>query len=82
MAQLVTRIDEELADQIDELVRQGVATSRSEVVRMGLVQLIDRYRREQVGRAIAEAYRREPQSVEEAAGLDVVTRALVEEEPW
>jgi Arc/MetJ-type ribon-helix-helix transcriptional regulator len=36
MAQLITRIDKELADQVDELVRQGVGASGSEIVRMGL----------------------------------------------
>jgi Arc/MetJ-type ribon-helix-helix transcriptional regulator len=82
MAQLVTRINEKLADQVDELVRQGVAASRSEVVRMGLEQLIERHRREQVGRTIAEAYRRVPQSVGETVGIVEATRALIEEEQW
>lgn len=82
MAQLVTRIDEQLASDVDELVKEGVVTSRSEAVRMGLEQLIDRHRRQRVGAQIIEAYRRLPQTVEETTGLDESTRALVEEEPW
>lgn len=82
MAQLVTRIDDQLASDIDDLVRDGVVASRSEAVRMGLEQLIDRYRRQRVGKQITEAYRRSPQTVEETTGLDEATRALVEEEPW
>jgi len=82
MAQLVTRIDDQLAQGVDELVRDGVAASRSEVVRMGLEQLIDRHRRQQIGIEISRAYRRQPQTNAEVAGLDQATRALVEEEPW
>jgi Arc/MetJ-type ribon-helix-helix transcriptional regulator len=82
MAQLVTRIDEQLASDVDDLVRDGVVTSRSEAVRMGLEQLIDRHRRQRVGAQITEAYRRLPQTVVETTGLDEATRALVEEEPW
>jgi Arc/MetJ-type ribon-helix-helix transcriptional regulator len=82
MAQLVTRIDDRLADEVDDLVRQGVAASRSEAVRMGLEQLIERHRRQQIGIAIAEGYRRQPQTVGETVGLTSATRALIEEEPW
>ncbi len=82
MAQLVTRIDEQLASGIDDLVKDGVVTSRSEAVRMGLEQLIERHRRQRVGKQITDAYRRSPQTVEETTGLDEATRALVEEEPW
>ena len=55
MTQLVTRIDDRLLEDVDELVREGVATSRSELVRMGLEQLIDRHRRRQIGLAISNA---------------------------
>ncbi len=82
MAQLVTRIDEKLASDVDDLVRDGVVTSRSEAVRMGLEQLIDRHRRQRIGKEIVDAYRRSPQTVEETIGLDEATRALVAEEPW
>jgi len=82
MAQLVTRIDQQLASDVDDLVRDGVVASRSEAVRMGLEQLIDRHRRQRIGKQITESYRRSPQTVEETTGLDEATRALVEEEPW
>ncbi len=82
MAQLVTRIDEQLASDVDELVKDGVVTSRSQAVRMGLEQLIDRHRRQRIGEQITDAYRWSPQTVEETMGLDEATRVLVEEEPW
>jgi Arc/MetJ-type ribon-helix-helix transcriptional regulator len=82
MAQLVTRVDERLLADVDALVREGVAVSRSDAVRLGLEALVERHRRQQTGRAIAEAYRQHPQNHEETAGLDQATRALIEEEPW
>jgi Arc/MetJ-type ribon-helix-helix transcriptional regulator len=82
MAQLVTRVDERLLADVDALVREGVAASRSDAVRLGLEALVDRHHRHQTGRAIAEAYRRHPQDDEETAALDQATRALIEDEPW
>lgn len=82
MAQLVTRVDDRLLSEVDELVRQGVAATRSDAVRLGLEALVERHRRQQTGRAIVDAYRRHPQDEDELAGLDEATRALVGEEPW
>ncbi|MGH9063660.1 MAG: ribbon-helix-helix domain-containing protein [Acidimicrobiales bacterium] len=82
MAQLVTRLDDRLLADVDALVNDGVATTRSDAVRLGLEALVDRHRRRQTGQAIVDAYRRHPQDAEELAGLDEATRALVEEEPW
>ena len=82
MAQLVTRIDDRLAFDVDSLVSDGVVANRSEAVRMGLEQLIDRHRRRQSGAKIVDGYRHLPQSDEELTGLAEATRALIEEEPW
>lgn len=60
----------------------GVVTNRSEAVRLGLERLVDEHRRQQIGAEIVDAYRRQPQTKEELAGLERATRALVEEEPW
>ena len=82
MAQLVTRIDDKLAASMDDLIAQGAATSRSELVRMGLERLIDERRRLAIGRQIVDAYTRTPQSDHENTELDAATRALILEEPW
>ncbi|MGI8491410.1 MAG: ribbon-helix-helix domain-containing protein [Acidimicrobiales bacterium] len=82
MAQLVTRVDEALLADVDALVSEGMAATRSEAVRLGLEALVERYRRTQTGRAIVEGYRRVPEGDDELAGLDEATRLLVEEEPW
>jgi metal-responsive CopG/Arc/MetJ family transcriptional regulator len=80
--QLVTRLDDELAAKLDRFVAEGAVRNRSEAVRLGLERIIDEHRRTQTGAAIVDAYRRQPQTDDELAGLDQATHALVEEEPW
>lgn len=82
MTQLVTRVDDRLVADVDRLVSEGVVASRSEAVRLGLANLVDRHRRQRTGACIADAYRLRPQTAEETAGLDEATRALISEEPW
>jgi Arc/MetJ-type ribon-helix-helix transcriptional regulator len=82
MTQVVTRLDDRLAAELDGLVADGVVSNRSEAVRLGLERLVEEHRRRRLGAEIVEAYRRQPQTDEELAGLDRATRALVTEEPW
>jgi Arc/MetJ-type ribon-helix-helix transcriptional regulator len=81
-AQLVTRVPDRLVEAIDGLVEAGVFASRSDAVRAGLVAVIERERREAVGRAIVAGYRRVPQEVDDLAWSDAATSAMVAEEPW
>jgi Arc/MetJ-type ribon-helix-helix transcriptional regulator len=82
MAQLVTRVDDQLISRVDELVAAGVVASRSEAVRLGLERLVERFRRERVGGEIADAYRRRPQTEAEVGWADEATRRMIAEEPW
>ncbi len=82
MAQLVARVDDSLVAAVDDLVAEGVVTSRSEAMRLGLRSLVEEHRRKAVGERIVEAYRRTPQTEDELAGIDAGTRAMIEEEPW
>lgn len=82
MTQVVTRLDDKLVEELDGLVADGVVTNRSEAVRLGLERLIEEHRRQRVGAEIVDAYRRQPQTDNELAGIDHATRALIEEEPW
>ena len=82
MTQLVTRIDDALAQSMDELIAQGAASSRSELVRMGLERLIDERRRIAIGLQIVDAYTETPQTDAENSKLDAATRTLILEEPW
>lgn len=81
VAQLVTRIPDTLAEEIDRLIEEGVVASRSEAVRLGLERLVDRERRAAIGRAIVAGYRRVPQTDEELEWADAATRDMLAEEP-
>lgn len=80
--QLVTRVPDDVAGAIDDLVREGVFDSRSDAVRAGLSVVIDRQRRLAVGRTIVEGYRRVPQTEDDLAWSDAASAAMIAEEPW
>lgn len=82
MAQLVTRVDDRLAHEIDELVAEGVVASRSEAVRVALEALLERHRRRKTGLAIAAGYRRIPQTDADVGWADEATRRMIADEPW
>jgi Arc/MetJ-type ribon-helix-helix transcriptional regulator len=82
MAQLVTRVDDELAAAVDELVEQGAVASRSEAVRVALEQLVDRYRRRRLGAQIAAAYSTTPQTDGEVGWADESSVRMITEDPW
>jgi Arc/MetJ-type ribon-helix-helix transcriptional regulator len=81
MPQLVTRIDDGLAQALDELIEAGVFSSRSEAVRAGLQELVDRHRRDLVGRRIRAGYEAKPQSEEESGWADSATIKMIADEP-
>ncbi len=82
MAQLVTRVDDELVAQLDEMVDSGEAKSRSDAVRSALEEMLDQRRRRLIGEAIVEGYRRIPETEEEMRWAEENGRAMVAEEPW
>jgi Arc/MetJ-type ribon-helix-helix transcriptional regulator len=81
MTQFVTRIDDDLAANI-ELVAKGVVESRSDAVRRGLWALIDHHRRRRTAEAIIQGYRETPQDAGEVGWPDEATIAMIREEPW
>ena len=80
--QVPTRFRDTEVQALDELVADGVADSRSEVIRLAVARLAERHRRAKVGAAIVAAYRAEPQSAEEDAWALANAIALTEAEPW
>lgn len=82
MQQLVTRIDDDLATAIDDLVEEGVFASRSDAVRAGLRTILDRHRRAEVAAEIVSAYRTQPQTDDEYGWNDDATRRMITDEPW
>ena len=82
MAQIVARIDDELAAEVDLLVDGGLVPSRSGAVRDGLRMLVDLHRRRSIADAIVEGYRRLPQTDGESGWSDDMTVSMIAEEPW
>jgi Arc/MetJ-type ribon-helix-helix transcriptional regulator len=82
MAQLVTRVNDQLLGEIDRLVEGGVIPSRSAAVRQGLEVLIEAHRRAAVGKQIADGYRRIPPDEDFDAWAEAAGRAMIEAEPW
>ena len=82
MAQLVTRVDDDLAAAVDGLVAAGVVASRSEAVRLGLERLVDRFRRDEIGARIANGYLAHPQTEAEVGWADASSLRMIAEEPW
>lgn len=82
MAQLVTRVDDELIAQLDEMVASGEAKSRSDAVRSALEEMLDQRRRRLIGEAIVEGYRRIPETEDELRWAEQNLQEMVAEEPW
>jgi Arc/MetJ-type ribon-helix-helix transcriptional regulator len=82
MAQVVTRLDDRLVADLDSLVAAGDFASRSEGVRVALERLIDEQRRRRIGAEIVAGYERYPETNEEIAHAERLTRASIAEEPW
>ncbi len=82
MTQLVTRVDPELVDGIDELIAEGVVESRSDAVRQGLRTLIEQTRRRRTAAAIITGYTHQPQTDHEVAWADEATVQMITDEPW
>lgn len=82
MQQLVVRVADDVAAAIDELVAEGIATSRSDAVRTALLTLIEENRRRRTGEAIVAGYRQTPQDEDDLAWSDDATRRMIADEPW
>ena len=82
MTQLVTRMADNVIEQIDAFVSRGAATSRSDVVRRALTEFFEREEDRRVAEEYAEAYRLRPETPDERRRAQDEGRRLVEEEPW
>lgn len=80
MAQLVTRIDAALLNEIDRLVEGDLVASRSDAVRKALEAYVDRIKRDLTGDAIVAGYSRIPPDDE--LWTDEDSARMIAEEPW
>ena len=70
------------ADQGDQLVAGGAVEPPSNAVLRGFAAGAGAHRRRQVGDAIVEGYRRQPQTEQEVGWADAATAAMIAAEPW
>lgn len=77
-----TRFTDSELKLIDELVAEGIGETRSAVIRRGVLHLAESVRRARIGAAIAESYRRHPQSADDDELAMASALALTEAEPW
>lgn len=80
--QIAVRLPDDLAARLDEAVRSGAFPSRAEAVRVAIDELLDGLRRRQVGAAIVEGYRRQPQTDEDVEAAEAAAIRSIDEEPW
>ena len=80
--QVPTRFDEAQLVLLDQLVTEGLADSRSELIRFAVDQLHSAHRRRRTGQTIADAYREMPQTGAEDTWAMANAIALTEAEPW
>ena len=71
-----------MALAIDALVAGGKFSSRSEVVRAGLVKVVEEDRRATTAASIVAGYRRVPETSDELEQARRATIAMIAEEPW
>lgn len=73
---------DDLVRMIDELVDRGRFATKAEVVRIAIIEFVEREQRRALGEAIADGYRRIPQTDEELEAATVAAIRSIHEEPW
>lgn len=79
--QTLVQLNDELLGLLDERAARE-RRSRSALIREALEQFLRDERDAEVGRRIAEGYRRHPQTEDEGAWAEAAARDAVREEPW
>lgn len=82
MTQIAIRLPEDTVVALAELMASGEFETRADAVRTAITTLADQRRRDAVGRAIADGYRRHPQTDEEVEAARRAAVASIQDEPW
>jgi Arc/MetJ-type ribon-helix-helix transcriptional regulator len=80
--QIAVRIPDAMSEALEQLVADEEFDSVAEATRAALETLIVMARRRRVGEAIAEGYRRMPQTDEEIRTAHRLALRSIEDEPW
>ena len=78
----VIRIPQGLVASIDDLIARGRFSTRAELVRRAVADLVEAERRKAVGEAIVEGYRPRPQTAGDLAEATAWATTSIHDEPW
>lgn len=82
MTQIAVKLPDGLVRDLDDLVAQGLFSSRSSAVRRAVEMIVMGQRREALEEAYANGYRQVPESESELAEAERLARQAIEDEPW
>jgi Arc/MetJ-type ribon-helix-helix transcriptional regulator len=82
MTQIAVKLPDGLVRELDELVAQGLFSSRSSAVRRAVELIVSGQRRDALDAAYANGYRRVPESESELAEATRLARLAIDDEPW
>lgn len=82
MTQIAVKLPDGLVRDLDELVAQGLFSSRSSAVRRAVEMVVAGQRRDALERAYANGYREIPESESELAEATRLATQAIDDEPW
>ncbi len=82
MTQIAVKLPDGLLRELDELVAQGLFSSRSSAVRRGVEIIVSGQRRDALEEAYANGYREVPESESELAEAKRLATQAIDDEPW
>lgn len=82
MTQIAVKLPDGLLRELDELVAQGLFSSRSSAVRRAVEIIVSGQRRDALEEAYANGYREVPESESELAEAKRLATQAIDDEPW
>ena len=82
MTQIAVKLPDGLVRELDELVAQGLFSSRSSAVRRAVEIIVAAQRRDALDAAYANGYREVPESESELAEARRLATRAIDDEPW
>lgn len=82
MTQIAVKLPDALVRELDELVAQGLFSSRSSAVRRAVEIIVSGQRRDALEEAYADGYRQAPESGSELAEARRLATQAIDDEPW
>ncbi len=82
MTQIAVKLPDGLVRELDDLVAQGLFSSRSSAVRRAVEMVVSGQRRDALEEAYAKGYRQDPESESELAEANRLATQAIDDEPW